>query len=202
MSAAVKSLVGSMILVSLIALAYGGVCIYTARQDAALAGNAGTAAAQVYLHPPSQTRPWASSRCDYTFTVNGNFYQGYGMCPQQDAAHPVKGVLLGPDGVFQNSSATVYFDPANPSTNSLLEFGMKAESDYLRGKVLIAVGVTLLIFLGVGALYAITPGSTSEGVVVDSEGTVIYPDKIDSGQEEFSAHPTHIGSDEEQSEHF
>lgn len=202
MSAAVKSLVGSMILVSLIALAYGGTCIYTARQDTALAGNEGTASAQVFLQPPSQTRPWASSRCDYTFSVNGNLYPGYGMCPQQDAAHPAKAVLPGPDGVFQNSSATVYFDPANPSTNSLVEFGVKAEGDYLRGKVSVAVGLAILVLLGVGALYAITPGSTSEGVVVDSEGTVIYPDKVDSGQEEFSAHPTHIGSEEEQSEHF
>lgn len=185
MSSSSTSIVGSLVLGSVLAFAYGGLSIYEARQDSALALTESTATAQLRLHAEtSKNQDIDSLRCDYTFMVNGNFYQGYGICPQQDADRSVKGTLLGLAGILQNSSATVYYDPANPSTNSLTEFGAKRARDDLKANVSIGLGIVLLILVLAGMLYTRSPANANGGIMVDAEGTVVYPDKTDSNPEQ------------------
>jgi hypothetical protein len=186
-----------MILLSILAFAYGGLCIYKARRDVVLAQNEGATTGQAYLHPRSKNpNIFDSLRCDYIFTVNGNDYNGYGICPKQ-TDHSVKGALENLAGLLQNQSVTVYYDPANPETNSMMEFGAKSVYDYNKAKLSFVTGVALLIFIAVGALSLTGANNASQGIVVDSEGTVIYPDKIDSGQQQFAAHPGRIVSEKE-----
>jgi hypothetical protein len=185
MSASSTSIVGSLVLGSVLAFAYGGLSLYEARQDSLLALTESTATAQLRLHAEtSKNQDIDSLRCDYTFMVNGNFYQGYGMCPAQGADHSVKGALLGLAGVLQNATATVYYDPANPSTNSLTEFGAKRARDDLKAEVSFGLGVVLLILVLAGMVFVQSPADANEGMMVDGEGTVIYPDKADPNPEQ------------------
>jgi hypothetical protein len=200
MSASARSLVGSLLLASVIALAYGCLCIYTARRDIALAQNESSTTGQATLHPRSRNSSLFNPvRCDYTFIVDGSFYWGHGMCPEQ-TDHSLKGTLQNLAGILQNQTVTVYYDPANPGTNSLMEFGAKSEYDYRKAKLSFAGGVAFLLILAAGSLYFASLSKANRGIVVDSEGTVIYPDEIDSSQKEFAAHPELIGSEKEQTD--
>jgi hypothetical protein len=177
----VKSLVGSVALAAFLALVYGGICLYEVGQDAGLAANEVRTTAQIRVHPEaSNSQPLDALRCDYNFSVNGVPYVGHGMCPVQEDEPSLKGLVLDAAGVLQKSSVTVYYDPADPSTNSMTEFGAKQAVDGLRAKVSLGLGAGLLVFVVLGLL--VVPGgkSTPGGIVVDNEGTVLYPDKIDS----------------------
>lgn len=200
MSANSRSFGGSVILLSILAFVYGGACIYRARRDIAVARNERTANGQARLHPQSKNpSAFDSLRCDYTFMVNDTFYNGYGICPRQ-TDHSIKGTLENLAGLLQNQNVTVYYDPADPSFNSMIEFGARSEYDYKKAELSFVGGAALLIFTAIGALYFSGTNNASRGVVVDSERTVIYPDKIDSEKQGFAAHPGHIGSEEGQTD--
>lgn len=211
MNSSWKSIAGSLILGAVIAFALGGGCFYGAKQYAALAPNESTATAHLIMRIQSnRNKSYTRSKCDYSFSVEGVTYHGYENCPLQSADDPVKGEILDYAGVLLNSSATVYYDPANPSTNSLTEFGATSERDYIYAKLGIGVGVMLVFFLVLGALLARSvPGANPEGgrsrrsggIVVDAEGTVIYPDEINSGRQESADNSNQAGSAEEQSDH-
>jgi hypothetical protein len=201
MSASSRSLGGSVILLSILAFVYGGASIYRARRDIAVARNERTANGQARLHPQSKDpSPFDSLRCDYTFIVNDTFYNGYGICPRQ-TDRSIKGTLENVAGLLQNQNVTVYYDPADPSFNSMMEFGAKSEYDYKKAELSFVAGAALLIFTAIGALYFSGANNASQGVVGNSEGTVIYPDKIDSDRQEFAAHPGRIGPEKEQTDH-
>lgn len=184
MSARSGSLSSYLILLSVFAFAYGGLCIYTARRARALAHNEGTTTGQVRVHDQSK-KPDAFDfmRCDYAFWVNGLHYQGHGICPRQ-TDHSVTGTLENLAGILQKTSVTVYYDPADPTFNSMTEFGAKSVYDYKKAKLSFLAGAALLISTVVGASYFASANKASQGIVVDFKGTVIYPDQIDSKQQE------------------
>jgi hypothetical protein len=64
-----------------------------------------------------------------------------------------------------------------------MEFGAKSESDYVRARLSIGIGVILIILLVLGAAVISNISKGKGGIVVDAEGTVIYPDKADSSQQ-------------------
>ena len=141
MSAGSRSLGGSAFLLSLLAFVYGGSCIYSAKRDANLAKNEATASGQAFLHPKgSNPNIIDSLRCDYNFTVNDLPYAGHGMCPAQ-TDHSVKGVLENAAGLLQDQRVTVYYDPADPTTNSMMEFGARVAFDNKRADLSILAGV-------------------------------------------------------------
>jgi hypothetical protein len=208
MNSSWKSIAGSMILGAVIAFALGGGCFYEAKQYAALAPNESTATAHLNMRLESnRNKSYSRHKCDYSFSVEAVTYHGYENCPLQNGDNPVKGEILDYAGVLLNSSATVYYDPANPSTNSLTEFGALSERDYLYAKLGIGVGSILSFLVIIGAL--IVPSANPEGgrsrrsggIVVDAEGTVIYPDEINAGQQESADNSNQAGSAEEQSDH-
>jgi hypothetical protein len=191
MNASWKSIAGSMILGAIIAFALGGVCIYEAKQYDALAPHESTATAHLNIRYQynRDRRSWRP-KCDYSFSVEGTTYRGSENCPRQSADNPLKGEILDFSGVLLNSSATVYYDPSDPSTNSLTEYGAKSEISYLYAKLSFGVGAMLVFLIVLGAL--LVPSANTEsgsngksgGIVVDAEGTVIYPDAMNSGQPE------------------
>jgi hypothetical protein len=121
--------------------------------------------------------PFDYLRCDFTFRVNGSFYRGYGICPNQTDPS-VKGALENFAGLFQNQKVTVYYDPADPTRNSMMEFGVESVYDYHKAKLSFIAGVVLLI-IAVGASFFASTNNASDGIVVNSEGTVLYPDKTE-----------------------
>ena len=94
--------------------------------------------------------------------------------------------------------ATVYYDPANPATNSLTDFGKKSANDYLIARALFGIAVALIVFTALGAVLAANANKGSGGIVVDAQGTVIYPDKIPSGLQESAANAAQAGPEEEE----
>jgi len=183
MSARSGSLGSYFILLSVFAFAYGGLCIYTARRASALAHNEGITTGQVWVHDQSKkSDAFDFLRCDYAFWVNGSHYRGHAICPRQ-TDHSVTGTLENLAGILQNPSVTVYYDPADPTFNSMTEFGVKSVYDYRKAKISFLAGLALLIFTVVGASYFASANKASQGIVVDFKGTVIYPDQIDSKQQ-------------------
>lgn len=186
-----------MLLAAALAFAYGGLCIYSAKRDVALAKSEITTTGQAYLHPQSKDpNIFDSLRCDYVFMVNDRPYRGYGICPRQ-TDHSVKGAIQNLAGLLQNQAVTVYYDPADPSTNSMIEFGAKKDYDYKKATLSFVFGSVLLIFLAIAALYLSGGDNSSQRVAVDSQGTVPHPDKVDSEPQEFATHPGHIESEEQ-----
>lgn len=189
-----------MILAAILAFAYGGLCIYSAKRDVALAKSEITTTGQAYLHPQSKDpNIFDSLRCDYRFTVNDVPYVGQGICPKQ-TDHSVKGTLQNLVGLLQDPSVTVYYDPADPSTNSMIEFGAKKDYDYKKATLSFVFGSVLLIFLAIATLYLSGGDNSSQAVAVDSQATVTFPDKVDSEQQEFATHPGHTGPEEQQTD--
>jgi hypothetical protein len=180
MGARSRSLGGSAFLLSLLAFAYGGLCIYSAKRDITLAKNEATASGQAYLHPQGKNPDIVDAlRCDYTFKVNDLPYAGHGICPKQ-TDHSVKGTLENMAGLLQNQSVTVYYDPADPTTNSMMEFGAKSAFDNKRADLSILAGVVLLLVVGV--VYVTGGKNASGGVAVDSEEPGMNPDGDGSGK--------------------
>ena len=183
MTPAAKSLVGSLILASVLSFGYGCVSIYTALRDSALANTEGktTGLAQPLLQ--SRDRHYHDPlRCVYTIKVDGGYYPGHGTCPDQIDTS-VKPTILNPDVTLRNSTVTVYYDPADPNTNSTTEFGAKSAIEYKTATASILIGVGILLLLALGFWYLGATSGTNQGIVVDSQGTVIYPDKIDPNQQ-------------------
>jgi hypothetical protein len=179
-TASSRSVGGSALLLSLLAFIFGGSYIYSARHDLTVAKNEATASGQAYLHPQRKNSDiFDSLRCDYSFGVNDVRYVGHGMCPAQ-TDHSLKGTLENAAGLLQNPSVTVYYDPANPSTNSMMEFSAKSAFDNKKADLSILAGVILLLVVGV--VYVIGGNNASQGVNVDSDPIVTNEDKSDSEQ--------------------
>jgi hypothetical protein len=184
MNSSWKSIAGSFLLGMVIAFAYGGYCYYKASQDSALAQNESTTIAHVsrMSRVSSNNSNW-SGKCIFSFVVNGTSYAGHEICPDRKTDASSQETLMDIAGNGQDFTATVYYDPADPSTNSLLEFGARSESDSIRARLSIGVGVIFIILLVLGAAVVSNLSKGDGGIVVDAEGTVIYPDKTDSDQQ-------------------
>jgi hypothetical protein len=121
--------------------------------------------------------------CSYNFSIDGSFYFGLGDCPQAIADDAVKGKYSGSAAASTGADATVYYDPADRSVNSLLEFSAASESEYRAAVPWIGVGVLIIFFFVFGRLLAANEKRGNGGVVVDARGTVIYPEEIGLGSE-------------------
>jgi hypothetical protein len=142
----------------LIVFSFGGYCIYRAMQyDNAMSGERSTI---THVHKYDNIK---HSYCEYSFTVDGVAYGGRD-CPQ--------GIASG------YSDASVYYDPSNPSMNALEEFGVASKRWYQYAALCLCVGCIAIGFVLFGGTYANSKRGNG-GIVVDAEGTVIYPDKID-----------------------
>jgi hypothetical protein len=179
MNSSWKSIAGNVILGTLIAFAYGGYCIHDGMQDAALAQN--ETSISVHVHKSGSL---GLILCGYSYGENGYTTFVEGKCPDQISTDSVKGALVDVADLPEDFTATMYLNPADPSTRSYTDYGAKSESEYQRAKLSIGVGVIIIVLFVLGTVFASKPSKSAEGIVVDNKGTVIYPDKMNSGQPE------------------
>ena len=159
-----------------------GFRIYNAGQLARAAPNEKTAAAHVVSvehHVFRYLRFNFYSR-GYTFSVDGSFYVENQECPHGIADDAARG-KYSDAGTSMDINATVYYDPTDPSVNSLLEFNTESESYYRQAVTLSCVGGLIIFFFVFGGLLDAADKRGRGGVVVDARGTVIYPEEIGLG---------------------
>jgi len=121
--------------------------------------------------------------CSYNFSVDGSLYIGLRDCPQWIIDDAIKGNYLGSGTVPAGTEAIVYYDPADPSVNSLLEFSAESQVMYRCAVPWIGLGALIIFFFIFGRLLATNEKRGRAGVVVDARGTVIYPGEIGLGSE-------------------
>lgn len=153
-----------------------GVCLYRAMQFAAAAPSESSTTARYVLRSYNF---WQDFRfnyysCDYGFVVDGDSYTGTSDCSAPDAD--------------DETNLTVYYNPADPSMNSALEFKAASARSYRDVTFLLAIEVLIVLSAIFFALLDANERKPTGGVIVDNHGTVIYPDeiKIDPG---FGASP-------------
>lgn len=183
MSPSGKTGAGRSLLLLILAFACAGICVFKAREFASAAPNERTTAAHVVsvYHSIFRGLRFNYYSCSYNFTVDGSTYIGLGDCPQWIIDDAFKGRYLGSGTVPTGTDATVYYDPADPSVNSLLEFNAASQIAYRCAAPWTGVGALVVLFFVFGRLLAATKGRG--GVVVDARGTVIYPEEIGVGSE-------------------
>jgi hypothetical protein len=121
--------------------------------------------------------------CSYNFTVDDSLHIGLRDCPQWIIDDATKGGYLGSGTAPTGTDATVYYDPADPSVNSLLEFNVESQIWYRWAVPWIGLAVLIIFFFVFGKLLAATSKRGRGGVVVDARGTVIYPEEMGLGSE-------------------
>jgi hypothetical protein len=119
--------------------------------------------------------------CSYNFIVDDSLHIGLRDCPQWIIDDAVKGKYLGSGTAPTGTDATVYYDPADPSVNSLLEFSAESQICYRWAVPWIGLGALIIFFFVFGRLLAANEKRGNGGVVVDARGTVIYPEEIGLG---------------------
>ena len=121
--------------------------------------------------------------CNYTFTVDSSLYLGLSDCPQmvvEDAGNRTKS---GSIDTSTGTDATVYYDPAKPSLNSLLEFRAASKNDYRIAMPWIGMGALMTLSFLFGRVLTASEKRGHGRVVVDTSGTAIYPGEIQIGPE-------------------
>ncbi|MGA3161101.1 MAG: hypothetical protein ABSC77_07775 [Terracidiphilus sp.] len=201
------------LLASLFLFTLGGFGIHFAMQYAALAQRERTTEADVTRYRSSIHTKGSQNKsinlsnfstrygCSYNFSVDGESYSSSGNISELSVDDSIKAELQKYTDVPLRFSATVYYDPSNPSINSLTEYGAMSVDQYRMATILICIGVIFDIFVVLGAVLTKRSKMGNRGIVVDAEGTVIYPDEINSGQQEIADNPTQIGSRDQQSDH-
>lgn len=76
------------------------------------------------------------------------------------------------------TDATVFYDPADPSVNSLLEFNEESQIEYRCAVPWIGLSALIILFFVFAKLLAANEKQGKGGVVVDASGTKIYPEEI------------------------
>ena len=166
-------------------------CGYQGRQYASAAPNETTTTAQVVsvYHSIFRSLRFNYYSCSYNFTVDGSLHIGLRDCPQWIVDDATKRGYLGSGTAPPGTEATVYYDPADPSVNSLLEFNAESQIWYRWAVPWVGLAALIGFFFVFGRLLASTEKKGMAGVVVDARGTVIYPGEIGLGSE--SARLTH-----------
>ncbi len=173
------------LILSILVFGCAGICIYKAREFASAAPSERTTTAHVVSeeHHIFRYLRFNFYSCNYNFGVDGSFYIGLSDCPQGIADDAVKGMSSDSAGASTGASATVYYDPADPSVNSLLEFSAASENAYRDAVPWIGLGALIIFFFILGRLLAANETRGKGGVVVDARGTVIYAEEIGLGSE-------------------
>ena len=162
-----------------------GTCIYKAREYARAVPNERTTTAHVVsvYHSVFRGLRFNYYSCSYNFSVDGSLYVGLRDCPQWIIDDAIKGKFVDSGAVPEGTDATVYYDPADPSVNSLLEFSVESQIVYRVAVPWIGLGALIVFFFVFGKLLAANEKRGHGGVVVDARGTVIYPEEISVGSE-------------------
>jgi hypothetical protein len=171
----------------ILAFVWSGVGIHRARQYAgAVLTERTTTTHEVYMHMDYHVFYFRISKyytCSYDFEIDGASYSGDEDCSQLRAEDSIKTELSDTVRELPGSMAIVYYDPADPSTNSLTEFSAKSGDEYRAVRLPIGFGVIILLFIAVEMVLSVNNNKRSRGVCLNAKGTVIYSEQIHFGTE-------------------
>ncbi len=91
-------------------------------------------------------------QCSYQFSVGDNSYSGSELCPEPSAGTGKAAGSSDPREEFEGETATVYYDPLNPSVNSLIGLSAASEREFGIGIFFIGVGVIVILFMALGSV--------------------------------------------------
>jgi hypothetical protein len=126
--------------------------------------------------------------------VKGSLYLGLRDCPQWIIDDAVSGKHLGYGAAWAGRDATVYYDPTDPSRNSLLDFRAQSEIAYRVATPWVALAGLIVFFFVLGKLMVASERRGNGGRIVDVQGTVIYPKEIGLNSGPDSRHPGTLNS--------
>lgn len=180
MSLSGKSEGSPSLILAIAVFACTGFCIYRAKDFASAAPNEETTTAHVVSveHQIFRYLRFNFYSCGYNFSLDGALYLENGDCPQGIADDAAKGKYSTFVGASTETNVTVYYDPSDPSVNSLLEFRAASESYYRQAASLTCVGTLIIVIFVFAKLLAANEKRGKGGVVVDASGTVICPEEI------------------------
>jgi hypothetical protein len=118
----------------------------------------------------------------YNFSADGSNYTGHTDCSHTIIDDALKGDNSDDAGTSTGTDATVYFDPANPSLNSLLEFSAASKNEYQQAAPDMLIGALIGGFFIFGRLLNAT-NKRGSGVVIDPQRTEAYPNGTGPGSE-------------------
>jgi len=175
-----KTGAGSSLLLSILFFVCASICISKAREFASAVPSERTTTAHVYSVEHHIFRFLRSNfySCSYNFSVDGAFDIGLSDCPQGIADNAVKGMYSDFGRASTGVNTTVYYDPADPSINSLLEFSAASENSYQFAAPWIDLGVIIILLFVFGAVLEANKNRGKGGAFVDARGTVVYPEEI------------------------
>jgi len=155
----------------------GGFCIHSATRFASAAPNERTATAHVFSveHHVLRYFRFDFYSCGYNFSVDGSFYIEDDDCPRWIADDAAKGKYSGSTLGSTIADATVYYDSADPSVNSLLAFSVASENYYWQAVTLIGVGALIIVYFVFGAVLRANQGAKRG---VDAGEAVAYPGQL------------------------
>ena len=146
---------GRLTLASLVLLTLGVLSFVRSGHEATLATTQKTATAQVLKTYTTRTNSSGQTtsrlQCAYRFTVDDKPYSGSGCLAQNPHESATSLLLDGATGV-QQFSATVYYDPNDPTTNSLTEYAARSGYDNRLGVLFVGLGIVLMVFVLLGML--------------------------------------------------
>jgi hypothetical protein len=177
-----RSFRGRMILLSVVLLIGGAVEIYMARRDLALATSAGSTQGVVKFDPERKNSSdtifnTLTARCDFSFFVDGRPYAGHEICPKQIITAPKTSPLDYLGGPVLN--VTVYYDPSDPTTNSMMDFGTKSRWDFTKAKLFIVGGLALLLLSLLSIWLSGNQDVAEAAKTSDSESAVNQPEEAE-----------------------
>ena len=187
---------GGLIVGALLSFAVGIFGFVQSETDATLATNQKSTTTSVTRYYVSRTDSSGdesgSFQCNYHFTVDSKDYRG-STCPVQNLKQfPMRNLkqsmesqitrgLSGPDQ-FQ---ATVYFDPSDPTTNSLSPYGAVSENDSRIGMGGIVLGVILLIFALLAVLLSNNSTTAAAAQAAAAQGPTTMPAEYIPSEQKF-----------------
>lgn len=121
--------------------------------------------------------------CSYGFIVAGEPYVGRGDCPQLSASDGSSPILWDSGGTLVGANVAVYYDPAEPSLSSLVDFSTMSRREYRYMIPWDCLAISILLAAVFFALLDANEKKPAGAVIVDNKGTVIYPEAIDIGTE-------------------
>lgn len=172
-------------LLSILVFVGAGFCVYQARQYASAVPSERTTTAHVVsvYHSVFRSLRFNYYSCSYNFNVDGSLHIGLRDCPQWIIDDATKRKYLGSGAAPPGTDATVYYEEADPSVNSLLEFNAESQIWYRWAVPWVGLGALIIFYFVLGKLLAASENRGMARVVVDPSGTVIYPEEIGPGSE-------------------
>ncbi|MGD0729657.1 MAG: hypothetical protein ABR956_00230 [Terracidiphilus sp.] len=153
---------GKLIPAGMLLIILSALLFYASSEENSAAKNESTTIADVtrtYAYKTLESNTTLTNIvCNYSFTVDGKIYRGSG-CPSGGLTIPIKNQIMDRIGQRDQFKATVYYDPNNPSTNSLSEYSSSSKWDDRGAIASLCLGILVLGYSLLAALIGNNQGA-------------------------------------------